>query len=75
MARWLGKLDSVGAVATMSGSGATVFGLFSKRVDAEKAARRLRRDGSRPWVAVARTLDREEIRRRRFVGERQQGEE
>ncbi len=47
--------------AAMSGSGSTVFGLFSRRPDAERAARALRR-GDRTAL-VSRTVGRAEYRR------------
>src|SRR3990172_2379828 len=51
--------------AAMSGSGSTVFGLFDRRVDAERAARAI---GSGGGTVVTRTLGRTEYQRRARAG-------
>ena len=57
IARLLAGLERAGAsYATMSGSGAVVFGLFADHVTAKDAARRLRAPGRLAWVS--RTLNR-----------------
>lgn len=57
------QLKEAGATAAvMSGSGSAVFGLFTGRAAAEKAARRLARNGAK--ALVTRTLTRAEHERR-----------
>jgi 4-diphosphocytidyl-2-C-methyl-D-erythritol kinase len=46
--------------ASLSGSGSAVFGLFRRRAQAERAARRLRRASPRRVVLLTRTLSRQE---------------
>lgn len=52
----LSSLDSdpACAVARMTGSGASCFGLFSSETAAEAAATRLRSDGMAPWAVATR---------------------
>ncbi len=64
VSRLVSALERRGAFhASLSGSGSAVFGLFTRRSDAERAARALRRGGGRRRVLVTRTLGRREWRR------------
>ena len=62
--RLLGRIRELGAVAaSMSGSGATVFGVFESAEAAAKAARELNSSSNSQeiWVRVTRTLPRREV--------------
>ncbi len=64
--RLMGRIRELGAVATsMSGSGATVFGVFESADAAAKAARELNSssDSQEIWVRVTRTLPGREVDR------------
>jgi 4-diphosphocytidyl-2-C-methyl-D-erythritol kinase len=64
-----GALERAGAeYASLSGSGSTVYGLFRSPAAAEKAAKRLRKQGVR--AEVTRTLTRQQYWKRLFVASR-----